>query len=259
MSRPVHDDQEEGGEGSAPDGESSQTEGLGRFSRIVAGVVAAAGLVAGGVAVYVNSSEAGSVALVLVGGVFAYLALSGQALRRLKLGENEAEFSNAVKRAAMRRVKSGDAQFEASGSAADVATEILEEAAQDSSNVPQEVLAITSAHRYERAVLAALRRVAQSMDAQDGLIDSGFDAVVNGKIAVQIKFTQSRAIVVDSARRLVGLADWQTVLYVSNRPIIFTNRRERAPEVDERVRTKVVRWTPDMGDGPLAQALSDIT
>jgi hypothetical protein len=60
--------------------------------RWVAGLLAAAGLASGGVAVFITHLEAGPVALIAAGVLFAFIALSGQMPTRLKFGENEASW-----------------------------------------------------------------------------------------------------------------------------------------------------------------------
>jgi hypothetical protein len=71
----------------------SAHDGLGGWSRIFAGIVACIGLGTGALSVFVAANSAGSAALILTGAVFAHLAASGQTLRRLRVGGNEAEFS----------------------------------------------------------------------------------------------------------------------------------------------------------------------
>lgn len=243
------------------------TEGLGWLPRAIAGVVATASLVFGGRAVFVTTNEAGSVSLILVGGVFAYLAVSGQALRRLKMGDNEAEFSKAVFRVAMRTVEGGGSSAGDGTSTEAAAAKILEQAAREAPSVPRKVLAATEAHRYEEAVIAALRRVAETVSTDVGHHDRGADAVVNGTVAVQIKYANKPVMVVDlngggllDESKLEAPDGFQALLCVTHNVMIMppTNDNLSISVGRIRPRVKVVHWNPVMGDAPLAEALADL-
>ncbi len=54
------------------------------------------GLGAGGVAVFVTHLEAGPVALLVVGFLFLLIGMSGRMPSRLKIGDNEAAWEEAV-------------------------------------------------------------------------------------------------------------------------------------------------------------------
>src|SRR5664280_182 len=66
------------------------------WARWVSGAVGAAGLGAGGAATFTTSVEAGPVALIAVGTLFLIAALAGVLPNRLKFGDNEAEWGEAV-------------------------------------------------------------------------------------------------------------------------------------------------------------------
>ena len=62
------------------------------WARWLAGLLGAAGLGAGGAAVFLTQAEAGPVALIAAGALFLLLALGGVMPTRVKIGESEAEW-----------------------------------------------------------------------------------------------------------------------------------------------------------------------
>lgn len=66
------------------------------WARLAAGTLGAAGVGAGGAAVFVTQVEAGPVALIAAGVLFTFIALSGVMPTRLKIGDNEAEWRQEV-------------------------------------------------------------------------------------------------------------------------------------------------------------------
>lgn len=245
---------------STPD---SQVDGLSPLQRIVAGLVALATMTLGGIAVFQSANEAGTLALLLLGGVFSYLAVSGQALLRLRVAGGEAEFTKAVTRGVLKTAEGSVPTAGGGRTAEDVAVRILLDAAQESPTVPRQVLAITEAYQYEQAVAAALRRVSQNVNMSNGSMDSGVDAVVDGAVNVQVKYVRSGAGLIlmrDVAGRDYAAAvgtGRKGVLYVTN----VRNYRLDAPsqvESEHMPAMKVIHWTPEMDDDVLRQALSDL-
>lgn len=66
------------------------------WARWVSGAVGVLGAAAGTLAVFTRDVEAGPVALIFVGALLLIIALSGRLPFRLKIGDNEAEFSEEV-------------------------------------------------------------------------------------------------------------------------------------------------------------------
>jgi tetratricopeptide (TPR) repeat protein len=88
---------------------------LSRWWRAVAVALGAAGLGAGGVAVFVTKLEAGPVALLAVGFLFLIVGMSGRLPNRLKIGENEAEWITESKERIRQQVPQVGALLDASG------------------------------------------------------------------------------------------------------------------------------------------------
>ena len=95
----------------------------------------------GACAVYFSGNEAGTVALIFIGGLFACLAVSGQALRRVKVGGNEAGFSRTALRVVMRTAEERTGGDEGGKKAAEVAAKILVDAALESPSLRPSVRA----------------------------------------------------------------------------------------------------------------------
>lgn len=249
--------------------EESDDREFGMLERTWAGIVGGILLGGGALSVFTDVNEAGSVALIATGGFFGFLAVSGQTLRKLRFGDSEAEFNRRVTREVTERVQHGAPGQNES----EVAAQILEQAANESSTTPSRVINTTNAFRYERSVLAALRRVASdySIGAPD---DTGLDARVNGDTGVVVKYRGAgrppglRALqeggayhsIIARAARLKGVS---RVLIVTNSAVgedaqdpvaaFQPGSLGAAP-----VQVKLVHWTPDLGDDPLEDALLEL-
>ena len=159
----------------APSAQLSTTE------RVIAGIVA--GLLLGGgiVAVFLTDSEIGVAALLVVGAALAILALTGQTLRRIKIGENETEFYAKIGRDAVATAESESAP----PAEREAAREFVERASDATPDVPSRVVGIGLARAYERATVAALRRVRTDVQVSEV---GGLDAIVDGKVGIDVKY-----------------------------------------------------------------------
>jgi hypothetical protein len=247
--------------------EHEREHGLGWLPRIAAGAVGAVGLCGGGVAVFATTNEAGSVALLIVGGAFTYLALSGQVFHRLKFGDNEAEFSRRVVAGVIRSIEDAD-ESNGGKSRAETAAEILEKAIYEAPTAPRRAVVAMDGFRYEQAVMGALRRVASDVQVESGPVDSGIDAIVGGSVAIILKYranlTGPRPLLHmtnDIAEPILG-SDGNTV--GPNALLVITNAEVPKWIEDGRVtdytdRVKVVTWRPGMGEETLAHALAELS
>jgi hypothetical protein len=90
--------------GQREDEEAHGSTQLGRGARAVCGIAATASGVAGGFGVFTEGSNSGGVPVLLaLAAFFGYLAISGQRLVRVKIGDHEAGFDRVV-RVVTRRV-----------------------------------------------------------------------------------------------------------------------------------------------------------
>lgn len=250
--------------------EDSGDQKLGTPERVWAGTFASLLLGAGAVSVFTDVNEAGSAALILTGGVFGFIAVGGQTLRRIKFGDSEAEFNRRVTRELTERAEHGSP----GDSESEVAVTILEQAANESPTAPSRVINTTNAYRYEQLVLAALGRVAPEMQTPARRRESGLDAWVNEDTAVVVKYRGAGRP--PSLRTLEGGGAYHPIIARAaqvpgvSKLVIVTNSTigEDAQESVATVRpdgagaapiqVKLVRWTPNMGDDPLAAALSEL-
>lgn len=76
--------------------QATSPDKIGRVIRVVAWVVGLAALGGGATGAFVGDSEAPPVALLAVGTIFLLVGMSGQLPRRLKIGDNEAEWERTV-------------------------------------------------------------------------------------------------------------------------------------------------------------------
>jgi hypothetical protein len=78
-----------------PDDDDGNTHGLGTWERWLAGVVGLAGVVAGGVGVFLSDNQAGTTAILLLGSVFLLMAVQGTAI--IKAGKDSVELERRKK------------------------------------------------------------------------------------------------------------------------------------------------------------------
>jgi hypothetical protein len=161
-----------------------------------------AGLGAGATAVFVTRVEAGPVALIAVGAIFTLVAMAGRIPRRLKLGENEADFYDEEIRETFSEIVDlvPPERF-------DEAEETLERV---SPRLAPVVRPAQNALEYERAVLDLLAVLTDSdgdvhVTAPSGIADTGYDALIAGdsgrKVVVEIKY-DIRNLSMNGVRRL---------------------------------------------------------
>ncbi|MFC8943034.1 hypothetical protein ACFT1B_33630, partial [Streptomyces griseoincarnatus] len=147
------------------------------------------------------------------------------------------------------------------GHMTDVAAGILEEAASESPRVPRRVVTITKGYRFEQSAVAALRRLTRSVVVGHEVVD----VVVNGTIAVDTRYIRGGIVepgfLLESIDRLasrlfgpVGTVDGlEYLLVVTNTDV--PQWMEIGEGSSHQRRVRVVTWTPELGDEPLAQAL----
>jgi hypothetical protein len=116
-----------------------------------AGLLGLGGLGAGGAAVYMTEVEAGPVALLLIGTIFAFVAMGGRLPTRVKVGENEAAWE-AVQEYVKERIEEA---------APEEKPEEIRRAAELASVAPQAAPVSTIAH--ELYAMTSIRRAVKSM------------------------------------------------------------------------------------------------
>jgi hypothetical protein len=105
--------------------------------------------------VFIGHSDAGSVALLALGGLFGLLSLTGQPLARAKFGENELVFERAITEEVVRRIEEGPS------SEVRELTEVVHKA-QERITAPAEPSLAAHAERllnYKSEVFHALERI----------------------------------------------------------------------------------------------------
>lgn len=244
--------------GESPDDD----EKLSPKERACAGVVAGLTLAAGTVSVFTDMNEVGTGALILVGGAFALASITGQTIRRFKIGDNEAEFNRRVTRKLADTVAADTSESEA-------AARILEEVASETPQAPARVLNTTNAFHYERAVIEALRRVSPNVRM---LLDDVVDAIAGGKVAVVIKYRVAgrppgvraleRPPYHGFIERAASVGGVRAVLLVTN-SVVAEDANSGGPAlvptaVAGDVAVRLVQWAPHTGDEALAEALEQL-
>jgi hypothetical protein len=80
-----------------PETDDGQLHGLGTWERWLAGAVGLAGVIAGGVGVFLSANQAGTTAILLLGAVFLLMAVQGTAI--IKAGKDSVELERRRKKA----------------------------------------------------------------------------------------------------------------------------------------------------------------
>lgn len=81
------------------DNDDGQLHGLGTWERWLAGLVGLAGIIAGGLGVFLSDNQAGTTAILLLGAVFLLMAVQGTAI--IKAGKDTVELERRQKRVAL--------------------------------------------------------------------------------------------------------------------------------------------------------------
>ncbi|WP_143458877.1 hypothetical protein [Leifsonia sp. ALI-44-B] len=230
--------------------------------RVLAAVTAAILLSAGVIAVFLTENEIGVAALFLIGAALAMLALTGQTLRRIKIGENETEFYAKVGRNAVATAESETA----TPTERETAREIVERASDSAADLPSRVVDITLARTYERTTFAALKRVSDDVTFSEM---RGLDAIVNKKIGIDVKYRSAGRPPGRSALSKGG--NYRPAIEAASNSgikalLILTNSTvdDDSPVViddtlsGQVITVRIMQWTADSPDLQLAEAIQEL-
>lgn len=239
--------------------EPAETDVLPRLTvrdRVSAGLVGVTLGVAGTFAVFNTDNELGSAGLLVGGATFGLLATTGYPLRRVGLGDAEAEFDLRVGRKL--RTAATSSQDEGTRLRA---LDWIEDSIQREEPLPPAVRAAAAARDFERQVIDALQT-----DAVDNFArpQAAFDALVDGHVAVLAKYRQAgrrpgagaltgSGSYADSVRRAAASPSVDTVVVVTNSITPTTDRDHIENQVVDgstTTRSFVVFW-----DGQSPEAL----
>ncbi len=144
--------------------------------RTLATVLGLGGLGAGATAIFTTEVEAGPVALLLVGVVLLFVAMSGRLPNRLKMGENEATWEQAVQEYVQQTVEEAPPEERAHE---------IARASELGAVAPQLVAPALGSVAFEQSVLVSLRQALLGMSdvdfeiPQPGLVgDRVYDAKI---------------------------------------------------------------------------------
>jgi hypothetical protein len=237
---------------------ASDEEGLSRGERVWGGIIGGALLATGATSTFVGNNGIGSAALIIIGGALLLLGVTGQTLRKVKIGDNETEFYAKVGRRAVDAAESEAVDK----SEREAARDLIEQVSETTRSVPARVLDISRGLEYEEVVSAAVKRATMNGEAKGKPATS--------LIAVEVKYRQAgrapgprslepngnfRPLAERAAR-----AGYRALLIVTNSAVGFDGVIELNDLADGKsLRVLLCQWTPDMGDGVLAEALARLS
>jgi hypothetical protein len=250
--------------GEAPDSSHESADGLNWLQRGLAGSVGAAAGVSGAIATFLDGTNVGGAPLLIAfGGVFAYLAISGDRLSGIGAG-GSAQFLQARKRTT--------AMVEKATNDPDTPLELKNDLAQlvDEQRLPVSAptrLALTTAaalyqeaDRFETEAASLIQRLRPDLVVADlgGRHDRGYDFLVHDNrsrsLQVEVKYTTARTLTQGAVRRLVERLPVAPLLLIANRP--------PAPPAGEMLQTAgvtvVASDDPDGLASELARALQEL-
>ncbi|WP_327662633.1 MULTISPECIES: hypothetical protein [unclassified Streptomyces] len=243
-----------------PDVDAAPLSGWERLSASVLGVGLAG---AGGVAVFITTNQAGSVALLLVGVVLLIMAINGAPLTRARYQDYEL-FMSRRRHRVVENIR--DEPPEEARQALQVLNTIDPGASRDP------VVARASGYLLELEVVDRLQRLHPEIEVSRGPLDYGVDAVVplnDRRIGVEVKggsgdvplrTADLRRVVnrvIGSPSRLGG-AHVDGLLIVTNR-VLPTELSRRIRELSQIMPIGVVRWVDAQDDQALEDALGELS
>ncbi|TDD44478.1 hypothetical protein E1263_40655 [Kribbella antibiotica] len=235
-------------------------------ARIACGVVGTVAGAAGGIGSFVPDSNSGGVPVLLAGAaLFGYLAISGQRITLLKLGDNEARLSRAF-RAAGRALRDPDVPEQTKAEIAEDLEPISSKLpTQTRQSVDQVLTDRDDALNYERAVKGALEsmfseqytgEMINKREQFDALLQSG-----DASLVVEIKHLRGnpsrigKMIVQELAWQLTTVPTFTAGLLITNQPI--TQRlAELLEQAAPRYRMEAVTWRGAEDDNALRASVS---
>lgn len=238
---------------------SAQLTPFERVSSAVAGIALG---VTGCIATFTTDNEFGTGALIVLGGAFGVLALTGQPIRRIKIGDHETEFYAKVGRKAVEVAESDSGDV----SERETALELVEQVRETTPNAPTRVVSLSLAYQYERTVLDAVQRAAAVVETPKF---GPVDAIVDKTIGVEVKYRSAgrapgkNALSPGGAYRQAveraAASGLDALLVVTNSTVAF-DQIESVPDTQSGrpLRVKLLQWTQGMGDEVLKAGLSEM-
>jgi hypothetical protein len=236
---------------------------LDRIQRITAAGIAIGSGVAGGLAVFMNKSQAGSVALLALGAVFGLLALIGQSPVNVKVGDYQVTLYEVF----AERIEDSSPEV----------AEQLAEAVQEVDDrvrtpAPPPIELALDYRRYEDAVFAALNHIIPKGSWRRTKPSQAGDAVVtigDRSLFIEVKYSQRATkftangirdflfplYMMDAIAKRAGVQDSQVaMLLVTNIPLAQSAERELAALGKGRGRH--VQWRDQRDDEALKEAVT---
>lgn len=235
---------------------------LGTGFRRLSGVVGALFLGLGAAAAFVGKGDAADLGLLATGAIFFFVAITGYAPSRLKIGETELHFVQKL-RTTRRKVISAAGIGDSEGIQDAIAS--LGEAVESAVLTPVEggYAWPTDAATYEAEALASLDRAAQGVSdvvvyASDTSQAQGLDAVIDaGDVAVGVVIKFSTTKHRDAVWKAVSRTDRTQIqgILVVTTPVMAPRALEAA---ESEFPVEVVTWLPSSGGDMLASAVDRV-
>jgi hypothetical protein len=238
---------------------------LERMQRLIAGGVAVGAGAAGTLAVFMNKSQAGSVALLALGALFGLLALTGHSPVSVKVGEYQVLLYEVL----------AEQMEESSPAVAEQLAEAVQEVEDRlRTQLPPPVDLALDYKRYEEAIFAALDRILPKGSWSQTEPGQAGDAVItiDGKrvfIEVKVSYRSTRFTahsirnflfplrMLDTIAKKAGLQDSQVaMLLVTNIPLAPSAERELVSLGQGRAR--YVQWKGQGDDQVLREAVNQL-
>ncbi|MCM2417661.1 hypothetical protein [Streptomyces sp. RKAG293] len=229
--------------------------------RVGAGIVGALLGGAGAVSVFMTENQAGSVALIAVGGAFLLTAVNGSPLMKAKFNDYEVELG---------RRRRADVLAQAVDSPPDQARQalaVLEAADPNAARDP--AVASANAYVYERLIMEKIRSFAVGAEvrAESRAAGTPLDALLeypDGRIAVEVKYMrEGRPLTLrqlrDHTYMLLAVPTLNALLIVTSGQLPREVDRQVA-ELEAAVGkpVRLVRWSDEQDDAALTAALADL-
>ncbi|TDC78664.1 hypothetical protein [Actinomadura sp. 7K507] len=202
------------GEAAEPLGGDQIAEPLKAWSRWLAGLLGFVLAGGGAVATFISKNQAGSVALLLLGGVFLIMAVTAAPVRGFRIGDNE--FRLAQLR--------GEALEDLADESPEVAERALDVLAQYDPGILSDPRAAPVYGKvYSQFALANMQLMFPQANIEEQVTDGGVDAIIrtedNKLLGIQLKYLSSRARITHSWFMRVqrySINSMMPVLIVSN-------------------------------------------
>lgn len=238
----------------------SETEPLAPWQRVLSLCGGVAALAIGAIAVFKSSNQAGSVALLAVGGGLILMAAAGSPIRQLRLGNVEASLPEGKRKQITREARR---EAEYAPELAQRTLDVLKQLDPSVENDP--AFSDVEDFIYEREVVAALKRISpaavaveRSDSAKRGEFDYSIDDVLVMTVRARRVKTSTTILLPRFALRFYKDAGVSVVpmLCVTNARLVKAFRDgEQAGKEKYGDHGQTVRWRDDQDDSALSAAV----